>query len=164
VAQAKTQQKSSEPKTELEKPDPKAAEPIGRIDTTAGRPTWEIDGKFYELRQLTDYGIAAQQRLNRDGREFYQLWTSDDELTDDQGKRLKFLLERMFNGDALVAQLLDAPKGLVRKLNDGDKADVVLSFTLAPLRKAMAAAAQTEQPETETQADEARVSESISTS
>lgn len=140
------------------------AQPVGRTTTTDTKPTWEIDGKFYELRQIGDFGIAAQQRLNRDGREFYQLWTADEELTDDQGKRLKFLLERMFHGDETVASLLDAPKSVLRKLNDGDKADVVLSFTLAPLRKAMAAA-QAQETETETEETvQAQDSPSTSTS
>lgn len=122
-----------------EKPDPADAVPALRVKTEKRvRPTIEIDGKFYDLRVLGDFGIGKQQTLNRDGREFYQLWTSDDELTEDQQKRLKQLLERMY------AEVLDAPKTVMRKLNDAEKADVVLTFTLAPLRNAMLAA-QTEQ-------------------
>jgi hypothetical protein len=155
-----TQKTAEQPDTDREQlPD---SQPVGRIDTTGTKPSWEIDQKFYEMRQIGDFGIAAQQRLNRDGREFYALWTADEELTDDQGKRLKLLLERMFHGDKDVPALLDAPKTVLRKLNDGDKADVVLSFTLAPLRKAMAAAqAQTEVEKDQVEAPE---SPSISTS
>lgn len=161
MATAQTQTPPA-PEPQPARPPVPDAQPVGRTTTTDERPTWEIDGKLYELRTLADYGIAAQQRLNRDGREFYSLWTADEELDDDQGKRLKFLLERMFHGDALVASLLDAPKTVLKRLRDGDKADVVLAFTLAPLRKAALAAASTD-PEVQTDV-QAREMPSISTS
>lgn len=161
---------TTETSTATERPMPDAT-PVGRTDTAEAQPTWEIDGKLYELRTIGDYGIAAQQRLNRDGREFYSLWTADEELTDDQGKRLKFLLERMFNGDpaAGIMALLDAPKTVLRRMRDADKADVVLAFTLAPLRKAALAAAPAQEALTDEQAQtesiqEARDQPSISTS
>lgn len=125
--------------------EPDSAAPVVRISTKKQRPTVEIDGKFYELKLIGDFGIGQQQILNRDGREFYTLWTSEDELDEDQQKRLKMLLERMF------AKVLDAPKSVLRKLDDADKSDVVLNFTLAPLRKAMLEANATAQTEEQTQ-------------
>lgn len=113
--------------------------PAGRSSSSVQRSTWEHDGRLYEVRQLGDFGIAEQQQLNRDGREFYELWTSSQELTADQGKRLKMLLERMFS------RVLDAPKTVKATFNDAAKADVVLHFTLAPLRQVLSAAAGQEQ-------------------
>lgn len=115
------------------------AAPAGRSSSSVQRSTWEHDGRLYEVRQLGDFGIAEQQQLNRDGREFYELWTSSQELTADQGKRLKMLLERMFS------RVLDAPKTVKATFNDAAKADVVLHFTLAPLRQVLSAAASQEQ-------------------
>lgn len=128
--------------------------PVDRIELDEPHGTFEIDGKLYELRNLSDYGIAAQQRLSRDGREYFQLWQSDNELDDDQQKRLKFVLDRMFLGDDRALPLLDAPKTLLRKLDDASRARVVMAFTFAPLRKTVAQAAQiTETDATAVQGD-----------
>lgn len=126
--------------------DPQDSEPVGRSTSKdkSKREHWEHDGKFYELAKLGDFGIGDQQRLNRDGRVFYQLWTSEEDLTDDQQKQLKFVLERLFD------KVLVAPKVVKRTFGDDSKAEVVLHFTLAPLRKMMEAAAQ-EQEQTEAQ-------------
>lgn len=148
-----------EVEVDLGRPDPKDAEPVLKVNTKERtRPTIDIDDKLYELKTIGDFGIGKQQILNRDGREFYQLWTSEDELDENQQKRLKFLLERMY------AEVLDAPKSVARKLNDSEKADVVLTFTLAPLRKAMQAAAQAQETEQKTETVEAENGASISTS
>ena len=139
-----TKKPEADPVEEQPGLDPKAAEPIIKVKTKGRqRPIIEIDDEQYEMRTMGDFGIGKQQQLNRDGREFGQLWTSDKELTDDQAKRLKFLLERLY------AEVVNAPKAVLRKLNDAEKADVVLNFTLAPLRQMMTAAlaAQTEETE-----------------
>lgn len=120
-----------------------------------------MDGRFYELRSLSDYGIGAQQRLSRDGREFGQLWNSDEDLTDAQQKRLKFLLDRIFDGDQAVPALLEASKTVRRAFNDAARSELVLDFIYAPLRKMMAAAVAAETTDTEA---EAGVSASITTS
>jgi hypothetical protein len=93
------------------------------------------------LKTLGDFGIGEQRKLNRDGREFYELWTSAEDLTEDQEKLLKLLLERMF------AKVIDAPRTVQRTFDDAAKADVVLHFTLAPLRQVMLAMAQQNQGE-----------------
>lgn len=130
-------------------PDPKSAEPVMKIRTKDRvRPTIEIDDMQYEMRTMRDFGIGKQQALNRDGREFGQLWTSDTELTDDQSKRLKFLLERIY------PEVIAAPKTVLRKLDDAEKAAVVLNFTLAPLREMMTAALVEQTTETEVEAAE----------
>lgn len=143
----------------VESPDPKAAEPVLRISTKdRQRPTIEIDDKQYEMRRLGDFGIGRQRELNRDGREFGQLWNSEAELTDDQQKRLKFLLERIYPA------VLDAPKAVLRRLDDAEKADVVFTFTYAPIRQAMAALAERQKAEAEKAQVEAADGPSISTS
>lgn len=146
-----TKQTSSKP-TEVDAESEDAPEtpavpevnPIGRSQTEPDRPVWEIDGKLYDVRVMDDFGIAAQRRLNRDGQKFYQLWTAEDDLDEDQEARMAQLLDRMFFGDEKAPSLIDAPKTLLRKLGTGSRADVVLTFTLAPLQKLLLAAAQTE--------------------
>jgi hypothetical protein len=114
--------------TKAAKPEVVEAEPLVDLDDIApDRPTVRFGGKLYEMRVLDDFGIAKQHALNRDGREFYGLWTSDDELSDAQQQRLQMLLERMFD------QVLDAPDTVKGELTDGKKTQVVLGFTLAPL-------------------------------
>ncbi|MGH3171873.1 MAG: hypothetical protein ACRDN0_39195 [Trebonia sp.] len=137
------------PKTTVQPPEadtPTTPEPtvLGRSQTTVERSQWEIDGKIYDIRSMDDFGVRAQRRLNQDGREFYQLWNSAEDLTDDQDMRLEQLLDRMFFGDEKAPSLIDAPKTLLRKLGSSARADVVLTFTLAPLQKLLLAAAQTE--------------------
>jgi len=119
-------------------------EPIGKSETSPDRPVWDIDGKLYDVRVMDDFGIGAQRRLNRDGREFYQLWSATEDLTDEQEARMEQLLDRMFFGDEKAPSIIDAPKTLLRRLGTGSRADVVLTFTLAPLQKLLLAAAQTE--------------------
>jgi hypothetical protein len=123
-------------KTETEKPvepeakpvEPEVAEPLVDLDDLAPtRPTVRYQSTLYELRTLDDFGILDQQKLTRDGREFFKLWSSDDELTRHQGERLKMLLSRMFD------QVMDASDDVKQSLSDGKKSQVVLAFTLAPL-------------------------------
>jgi hypothetical protein len=110
------------------------------------RPTVNIrtsdhpEGKQYELRIMDDFGIEDQQQLTREGAEFDKLWNTD-KLNGKQSKRLKMLLDNMFD------RVLDAPSEIRAQLRDGQRSQVVLAFTLAPL----AAAAQRQQ---ETQARE----------
>lgn len=113
--------------------------PLLELSTLAPkRPTVNIKHKdekgetverLFELRINDDFGIEMQQRLARDGAEFERLWNTDD-LKPAQRKRLKLLLDRMFN------QVLDAPKEVREQLRDGQRAQVVLCFTLAPLAAA----------------------------
>lgn len=129
--------------------------PLGRSQTIVQRGQWDIDGKLYDVRVLDDFGLAAQRRLNNDGQEFYRLYSSAEELTADQEARMEQLLDRMFFGDAKAPSLIDAPKTLLRKLGVASRADVVLTFTLAPLQKYLLAAAQAQMAEM----DQAGVSE-----
>jgi hypothetical protein len=106
------------------------------------RPTVNIrtpdhpNGKVYELRVIDDFGIEDQQQLTREGAEFDKLWNTD-RLNGAQRKRLKMLLDHMFD------RVLDAPADIRARLSDGQRSQVVLAFTLAPL----AAAAQRQQTE-----------------
>lgn len=138
-------EQAQEPESESpETPAVPEIQPIGRSQTEPDRPLWEIDGKLYDVRVMDDFGIAAQRRLNHDGRTFYQLWTAEEDLDDDQEARMEQLLDRMFFGDAKAPSLIDAPVALLKKLGTSARADVVLTFTLAPLQKLLLAAAQTE--------------------
>lgn len=144
-------------------PDPAAVTPVGRILTAPERGQWQIDDKLYDMRNLNDFGLRTQRRLNRDGREFYALWTAEDDLTDDQDMRLEFLLDRMFLGDERTLSLIDAPREILERIGPADRADVVLTFTLAPLQKLMAAAPAAE-TKTEKTGMEPGESASITTS
>ena len=132
--------KPPEPKAPETGPDPAASTPVARLGGPAEDRHVEIDGKFYRLRGLRDYGIGSQRRLNRDGREFAQLWNSPDDLTEDQEKHLKYLLDRILLGDERTEPLVAAPKTVLRKLDDADRVELVLDFIFAPLRKMLVAA------------------------
>jgi hypothetical protein len=121
-------------------PKPNAAEPLVDLDDIApDRPTVKWHGDLYELARLDDFGIATQQALTRDGREFSTLWSAEDELDQNQRARLKMLLERMFE------QVVMAPKAVKRRFSDAEKSRVVLAFTIAPLAQAAARQAEREQ-------------------
>jgi hypothetical protein len=118
-------------------PERKRPEPLVDLDDVlADRPTVRYQGEPYELKTLDDFGIIDQQRLTRDGREFFKLWSSDEELTEEEGVRLKLLLNRMFD------KVFSAPKKVRDSLSDGKRAQVVLAFTLAPLARQTAALEQ----------------------
>lgn len=128
-------------KTTRKQPDPGAAEnpivvataaPRFDFDLAPDRETLKVGGKLYEIKRLDDFGIGRQRRLDRDGREFAQLWNKAEELTDDEDVRLKFLLDRIFE------DLLDAPEDVRGSFSDSQKAKVVLDFSLAPLRELLA--------------------------
>jgi hypothetical protein len=109
-------------------------EPLVDLDEVAAvRPTIRYAKQQYELKTLSEFGIRTQQKLTRDGREFSRLWTADDELTENELERLEMLLNRMYD------QVLDAPNEIKASLNDAQRSQVVLAFTLAPLHQAAAA-------------------------
>ena len=115
-----------------ETPPPAAekTEPLLIIKTLKpDRATVEIDGEEFELRLYRDFGVAEQQELTQDGQEFDSLWRQR-QLTPKERKRLKTLLDRMFD------KVLDAPAPVKAKLNDEERQDVVTNFSLAPLRMA----------------------------
>jgi hypothetical protein len=145
-------------KTQPDETEVKPSEPRFDFDELApDHETIKVGGKLYEIKRLDDFGIEDQQALDRDGREFARLWTSDTELTANQKPRLKFLLERIFG------QLLpDVPKAQRAKIRDAAKAELVLDFSLAPLRKALAAQmeAQLQQQKTNDEQAEESTSES----
>jgi hypothetical protein len=135
--------------------DPENAKPVIDFDLAPERQTVRKGGRLFEVRRLDDFGIAKQQQLDRDGREFARLWNSDAELTADQGQRLKLLLERIFQ------DLLDAPKTVRASFKDAEKARLVLDFSLAPLREQMAALLAAQMQQQMAGADEARDGEPI---
>lgn len=122
-------------------PEPTGAEPLIDLDDIAPeRPTIRYKGRLVEMRLIDDFGIEDHQRLNRDNAEFSELYSSTEELSEDQTQRLRMLLERLFD---MVApdELADAG------LTDTQKAQVILGFKLAPLARQMAR----EQPATDTE-------------
>lgn len=124
-----------------------ATEPAPLVDLDEGaseRPTARFGGERYDIRILDDFGIRQQQKLTRDGREFFRLWSSDEELSEEDGTRLERLLHEMFEA------VFDAPEDIKAKLSDGKRAQVVLGFTLAPLAQRMAQT-QEQDPETSEQ-------------
>lgn len=122
------------PEAEQEIKAPVVPEPLVDLDDVApDRPTVRFQGALYEMATLDDFGIQDQHGLTRDGREFFRLWSSDDELTKSQKQRLTMLLERMFE------KVFIAPDEVKAKLSDGKKSQVVLGFTLAPLAQRAAA-------------------------
>lgn len=142
-------------------------EPILDISTIAPeRPAVRIrtakdpDGTLYELKLLAEFGIADQQSLVRDGQAFDTLFNKDV-LTGNERKRLKQILDRMFE-KVLIA---DAKVKLL--CNDHVRSQVVTAFTVAPLVMA-AAQAETEtgledletETETEPEDDETSTTES----
>jgi hypothetical protein len=114
----------------------KTAEPIVDLDLEKPEQTVRSGGKLYRLKTLDEFGLARQQRLNRDFSEFSELYRSSEELSDTDEQRLVMLLDRVF-GD-----VLDAPASVKKKLTETQKAAVVLGFMLAP---SMQQAAQIEQ-------------------
>lgn len=107
-------------------------EPLLELSTLAPkRPTITIDGEMFELKVLGDFGIEEQQRIHREGADYQDLWNRSD-LNKAGQKRMKMLLEHLF------AKVLDAPPEVKNKLNDEQKAQVVLTFMVAPLQRAMA--------------------------
>lgn len=122
-------------------------EPLVDLDAvTAARDTIRYGEKLYELKSIDELGILDQQKVNRDGREFFKLWSSDQELSATEQQRLTMLLQR------LLDMVLDAPRTVKAKLSDAQKAQIVLAFTRAPLMR-LAALIQ------EAQQDEARESD-----
>lgn len=117
-------------------PGPKTPEPLVDLDDDDGdhRDTVRHEGKLYELKAINEFGIGKQHSLTRDGREFFRLWSSEDELSETDEQRLEMLLNRM-----LEAVML-APATVKKKMSDGKKSRVVLAFTLAPVARRMAQA------------------------
>ena len=138
-------------KTEDSQPEVQSPDPVLTLSLAPVRPTVDVDGKLYEMRLMKEFGIAKQQQLNRDGREFGQLWNAERRLNDTQQKRLKLLLDRLFKTVLIIPEDDD----IADQFDDSAKADVVLHFTLAPLRKLMAAAVAEQAQETTMDDEEA---------
>jgi hypothetical protein len=85
-----------------------------------------IDKQHYELKTYADFGIADQQWLSQAGREYQRLWDKK-QLSNNEKAKLKVLLDKMSD------MVLDAPKEIINKLKDWQRAQVVLAFTVAPL-------------------------------
>lgn len=107
-----------------------------------GEALLRLDGKLYRIRSLDEFGIRERKRLDRDGREFYKLYESDEESETDE-QRLEMLVDRMFDA------ALDAPAAIRKKIHAADKVDVVLGFTQSPLLKVLAAARVIQQAQEE---------------
>lgn len=100
------------------------------------------DGSLREVKELRDFGAIQGQEIRRDSQEFTELWNSRDELNGDQGARLTMLVNRLFE------TVVDAPKTVKATVSEGDRAQIVLAFTGAPLQtlfEALQAAAQADQ-------------------
>jgi hypothetical protein len=121
-------------------PPAKKIEPLIDLDDIAPeRPTIRFKGALVEMRDIDDFGIEDHQRLNRDGAEFFELYSSTKELSKVESQRLRMLLERLY-AKVCPDELADAG------LSDAQKAQVILGFRLAPLARRMA---QDEQAQTD---------------
>ena len=105
-------------------------------------------GALYDLRLLSDFGIAEQQELMRDGESYDGLWAKTP-LTGGEKKKLEQTLNRMFD------RVLDAPPRVKRLVNASQRSQIIQAFTIAPFARAArearlaAEATETEQPEGE---------------
>jgi hypothetical protein len=110
-----------------------------------GGPGYRPSGRLYDLRLLSDFGIAEQQQLIRDGETYDALWEKAA-LTSGERKTLEQTLNRMFS------LVLDAPSKVKAAISDAQKSQIVQAFTVAPFAQAARAARltqeQTEEPET----------------
>lgn len=115
-------------------PEPKKQEtaaPLIDLDANE-RERIRFGGKFYELRTINEFGVGKQHRLNRHGREFHELFSSPDELSEDSEQRLEMLVEELFE-DVFIG-----PKTVKQKLSGGQKSQIILAFILAPLARSAA--------------------------
>lgn len=123
---------------------PAVKAPLIDLSAATDRETVKLrDGSLREIKNLGDFGAIDGQKVRRDSAEFSELWNAQAELTDDQGDRLKMLVNRLFE------RVVDAPKSVKAKVGEGDRAQIVLAFTGAPLQNLVealqAAAAQENQ-------------------
>ena len=132
----------AEPAEEVTRKRQDGPEPLIEVSAfLPDRPTVTIKmsatdpGTTYELHLMREFGIADQQRLTQDGKEFEKLWNQPS-LTKKEGERLKIVLDRMFE------KVLIAPQGVKDKLDDQTRSNVVTAFTFAPF--AIAAAQESE--------------------
>lgn len=138
----------------LPKPVAEAEENV--LDLTALAPNRKLvklpthrkpEGETFELRLMDDFGIGMQQKLLNWSRTYERLFNSDEELSPEQETRLKFVLDSLFD------VVLDAPKSVKAKMNDGIRSRVMMAFSLAPLmaRQERDAKEAAEMEETSTQ-------------
>jgi hypothetical protein len=99
------------------------------------RQTIRKGGQVYELKHISEFGPLEQHSLNRDGQEFAEIWNSSEDLRDENGKptdrgaRVLLLLNRLFD------EVLIADDDVKASFDAGQRAQVVLSFTVAPARQ-----------------------------
>jgi hypothetical protein len=109
-----------------------------RREPKDGGPGYRPSGGLYDLHLLTDFGIAEQQQLMRDGETYDELWGKTG-LTSGERKTLEQTLDRMFN------LVLDAPVKVKASISDAQKSQIVQAFTVAPFALAARAAQLTEE-------------------
>ena len=104
------------------------------------RTTILVDKEPYELHLMGDYGIAEQHALTKEWAEFDELWEKDPkDLNKAEGGRLGLILDRM------IRKALMAPAGVVARLNDEQRRQVVQVFMSASaqsLQRALVRAAE----------------------
>ena len=81
-------------------------------------------GKPYEIRTPDDFGVAEDQRIRAELREYAQL-SASDKLNGEDRKRLVARLNNIFG------KLLIAPAEVKAQVNDRQKAAVITVFTTA---------------------------------
>lgn len=111
--------------------DKQDAEPVEDLDEAPKRATIRYRKRLYELRNISEFGPIEQHGLNRDGQEFAEIWQSREEITEDDAKGQRLLLLT----DRLLDKVLDAPDDIRSQLTEGEKARVVLAFTVAPAKQ-----------------------------
>lgn len=110
-------------------PDEDYEEPLLELSTLAPkRPTVTIDENIYELRAAGELGIVEEQELRSEGAEFAKLWGKED-LTANGRKRLKMLLDKMFD------RILMAPEEVKAGLSDSQRQRLIMVFTRRKMRE-----------------------------
>jgi hypothetical protein len=134
---------------------PKRSKPLLDLSSLERETVQLRDGSIRELRNLNEFGVGEQHQLRRRGQEFDRLWESDEDLTDQETARLKFLTNELFD------RLVVAPTSVKKRVQEGDRAQIILIFTSAPYASLLAMArAQQEADE----AQKAAEAETTSTS
>ena len=118
---------------ESETPETEAEEPVLRLSTLVPkRPRVQIEtldaaGKpvlhNYEIRVARDFGIEEyHELLHVKGPRFFELYESTEDLTPDEGVRMKELMLE------IVDRVLDAPVDVKQSLPDNERAQIATVF------------------------------------
>lgn len=136
VAEAPNEPQDTPQAPQTPDPEPEEKKEPKVLDLTALAPNRRLvklptaehpKGETFEIRLLDDFGIATQQKLLNWSRTYERLFNSEEDLSDDEQVRLKFVLDSLFDA------VLDAPVAVKREMSDAVRSRVMTTFSLAPL-------------------------------